>query len=120
YVQYAYVRINGLVKRAEKEGIDLSPAFAYRDIQPAERDLLQQLYQWPAVLQQAGAQYDPSEVANFCYALAKAYSKLWHDLPVFNAPDPAAKAFRLTLSRATGKVLKFGMDLLGIQMPEKM
>jgi len=120
YIQYAYVRINGLGKRAEREGIDLSPAPKYLDIQSSEREVLQQLYLFPATLLQAAEEYDPSTLANFCYALAKAYNKLWHDLPVFNAEDPAARAFRLVLSRATGKVLKFGMDLLGIEMPEKM
>ena len=120
YIQYAYVRINGLVNRANREGIDFSPASAYLDLQPAERELLLQLYQFPETIQQAATDFDPSEVANYCYALAKAYSKLWHDLPVFNAEDPSARAFRLQLSRVTGQVLKFGMDLLGIEVPEKM
>lgn len=120
YVQYAYVRINGLVQRAKREGIDLSPAGAYLDFQPAERELLQTLYQFPETIAQAAAEYDPSTVANYCYALAKSYNKLWHELQVFNAEDPKAKAFRLVLSRATGNVLKFGMELLGIDMPQKM
>ncbi len=120
YVQYAYVRINGLVQRAKREGIDLSPASAYLDFQPAERELLQALYQFPETIAQAAAEYDPSTVANYCYALAKSYNKLWHELQVFNAEDPKAKAFRLVLSRATGNVLKFGMKLLGIEMPSKM
>ncbi len=120
YVQYAYVRITGLVQRAKREGIDLSPAGAYLDFQPAERELLQTLYQSPETIAQAAAEYDPSTVANYCYALAKSYNKLWHELQVFNAEDPKAKAFRLVLSRATGNVLKFGMELLGIEMPHKM
>ncbi|MBK7407405.1 MAG: arginine--tRNA ligase [Saprospirales bacterium] len=120
YIQYAYVRINGLINRARREGIDFATGSAYLDFQPAERELLQQLYQFPDTIQEAAMGYDPSTVANYCYSLAKAYSKLWHDLPVFNAEDPAAKAFRLQLSRVTGDVLRFGMDLLGIQMPEKM
>jgi arginyl-tRNA synthetase len=120
YVQYAYVRINGLVQRAKRESIDLSPAGAYLDFQPAERELLQALFQFPETIAQAAAEYDPSTVANYCYALAKSYNKLWHELQVFNAEDPKAKAFRLVLSRATGNVLKFGMELLGIEMPQKM
>lgn len=120
YVQYAYVRINGLVQRAKREGIDLTQAGAYLDFQPAERELLQTLYQFPETIAQAAVEYDPSTVANFCYALAKSYNKLWHELQVFNAEDPKAKAFRLVLSRATGNVLKFGMELLGIEMPHKM
>lgn len=120
YIQYAFVRINGLGKRAEREGVDLSKANTYLDIQPAEREVLQLLYQFPQTILQAAEEYDPSTVANFCYALAKAYSKLWHDLSVFNAEDPATRAFRLQLSRVTGQVLQKGMDLLGIEMPDKM
>lgn len=120
YVQYAYVRINGLIQRAKREGIDLEKVGTYLDFQPAEREVLQALYQFPETIAQAAAEYDPSTVANYCYALAKSYNKLWHELPVFNAEDPQTKAFRLVLSRATGNVLKFGMELLGIEMPQKM
>lgn len=120
YVQYAYVRINGLIQRAKREGMDLANPSAYLDFQPAEREVLQALFQFPETIAQAAAEYDPSTVANYCYALAKSYNKLWHELPVFNAEDPHAKAFRLALSRATGNVLKFGMELLGIEMPSKM
>lgn len=120
YIQYAYVRINGLSKRAEKEGIDLSPASQYVDFQQPERELLQMLFQYPETIRQAADEYDPSTVANYCYALAKSYNKLWHELQVFNAEDARARAFRLLLSRVTGRVLRSGMDLLGIEMPEKM
>lgn len=120
YIQYSYVRINGLMQRIEKEGIDLSGASRYAGLQTQEKELLVALLDYPAVVAKAGEEYDPSLVANFCYDLAKKYHRFWHDLSVFNAETPEARAFRLSLSRAVGQVLKLGMGLLGVEMPERM
>ncbi|MDX1913581.1 MAG: arginine--tRNA ligase [Saprospiraceae bacterium] len=120
YIQYSYVRINGLMQRIEREGIDLTPASKYTDIQSQEKDLLVALHEYPLVVAKAAAEYDPSLVANYCYDLAKKYHRFWHDLSVFNADTPEARAFRLTLSRAVGQVLQSAMRLLGIEMPERM
>ena len=120
YIQYSFVRISGILKRAEKEGVDFSKASQYVDLQPLEKEILNQLYQYPELVLQAAEQYEPSLIANFCYALAKNYSKFWHDVSVFNAENEAAKAFRLTLSKMVGRVIRQGMDLLGIEMPTRM
>jgi arginyl-tRNA synthetase len=120
YIQYSHVRINGLMQRIAREQIDLSPATGYSGIQTQEKDLLLALHEYPEVVQKAAAEYDPSLVANFCYDLAKKYHKFWHDLSVFNADTAEARAFRLSLSKSVGQVLKSGMGLLGIEMPERM
>lgn len=120
YIQYSFVRINGLMQRIEKEQIDLSDWGDYADFQPQEKELLKLLHAYPDTVRQAAADYDPSHIANFCYALAKSYHRFWHDLSVFNADAPATRAFRLQLSRAVGQVLKAGMGLLGIEMPGRM
>lgn len=120
YIQYSYVRINGLMRRVQQEGMDLSEGYGYADIQPQEYELLTSLHEYPAVLRQAAAAHDPSLVANFCYQLAKSYHRFWHDLSVFNAPTAQARAFRLLLSQATGQVLRQAMQMLGIEMPERM
>lgn len=120
YIQYSFVRINGLMKKVEKEQVDLSNAKAYQQIQPQEKELLVALHDYPSVLLQAAAAYDPSLIANFCYALAKSYHRFWHDLSIFNADTEAAKAFRLELSRAVGQVLQSAMALLGVEMPNRM
>lgn len=120
YIQYSYVRINGLIQRVEKEGISLLPANNYVGLQPQEKDILVSLHDYPGVVARAADEYDPSLVANFCYDLAKKYHRFWHDLSVFNAESPEARAFRLQLSRAVGNVLRSGMGLLGIEMPERM
>ncbi|MFN0036070.1 MAG: DALR anticodon-binding domain-containing protein [Saprospiraceae bacterium] len=104
----------------EKEKINLDSASEYAGIQPQEKELLVALQEYPGVVLKAAEEYDPSLVANFCYDLAKKYHRFWHDLSVFNADTPDAQAFRLTLSRAVGQVLKSGMGLLGVEMPERM
>jgi len=120
YIQYSWVRINGLMQRVQRENIDLTPAASYTDVQPQEQELLKALHEFPGVVLTAAREYDPSHIANYCYSLAKTYHRFWHDLSVFNADAPAARAFRLELSRAVGKVLASGMGLLGIEMPERM
>jgi len=120
YIQYSYVRINGLMQRVEKEGVDLAPAKNYTDFQPEEKELLKALHEYPEVVLAAAREYDPSHLANFCYNLAKSYHRFWHEQSIFNADSPEAKAFRLQLSKAVGQVLLSGMSLLGIEMPARM
>jgi arginyl-tRNA synthetase len=120
YIQYSYVRINSLMQRVALENIDLSMADQYLDLQAAEKELLVALHEYPGILQNAANNYDPSLIANFSYSLAKSFHKFWHDVRVFSAPTPEARAFRLQLSKAVGQVLQSAMDLLGIEMPERM
>jgi arginyl-tRNA synthetase len=120
YIQYSYVRINSLLQRVEREKVDLAPAAAYAGLQPQEKELLRLLHEFPQLILTAAREYDPSLLANYCYTLAKSYHRLWHDLSVFNAESPAARAFRLRLSQAVGQVLRDGMRMLGIQMPARM
>ncbi len=120
YIQYSWVRIHGLMQRIEHESIDLSTAHQYTDLQPQEKELLKALREYPSVVLTAAQEYDPSHVANYGYQLAKNYHRFWHDLPVFNAPTPEARAFRLQLSRAVGQTLQSAMHLLGIEMPQRM
>ena len=120
YIQYSYVRINGLMQRVEKEGVDMMKAAGYAGIQPQEKELLTALHDYPNVVQKAADEYDPSLIANFCYDLAKKFHRFWHDLSIFNADSIEAKAFRLQLSRSVGQVLRSGMQLLGVEMPNRM
>lgn len=120
YIQYSYVRINSLMQRVALENIDLTMADQYLDLQAAEKELLVALHEYPGILQNAANNYDPSLIANFSYSLAKSFHKFWHDVRVFSAPTPEARAFRLQLSKAVGQVLLSAMDLLGIEMPERM
>jgi arginyl-tRNA synthetase len=120
YIQYSYVRINGLLKRAALEGITTDLASQYTDIQGIEQELLLAVDAYPEVIKTAAAEFDPSHLANYCYSLAKNYHKMWHDVQIFNAPQQEARAFRLLLSGLVGRTLKSGMHILGIEMPERM
>lgn len=120
YIQYSYVRIKGVLQRAEQEGIDLSIASQYDQLQSQESALVKMIYNYPSLIQQAANNLDPSVIATYCYDLAKAYHKFWHDLAIFNDDEPVTTAFRLALSRLVGEVLAKGMKLLGIEMPNKM
>ena len=120
YVQYSYVRINKLLQRAELENINLDQHAGYNNIQPQEKELLLALHQYPSVVREAAEAFDPSLIANFSYALAKAYHRFWHDVKIFQAESGEAKAFRLALSKSVGQVLQHAMNLLGIEMPARM
>ena len=119
YVQYSYVRIKGILQRAAQEGLNLKDQTSYSVLEPAERELILALYQYPELIQQAAEDLDPSSIANYCYNLAKLFSKFWHDLQIFKAEEDA-KIFRLQLSQLVGIVIKNGMDLLGVEMPDRM
>jgi arginyl-tRNA synthetase len=89
-------------------------------LEPQERELIAQLYRFPATVETAATNYDPSEVANYCYDLAKAFHKFFTDLSILKAETEEAKRFRLQLCAAVANVLETGMGLLGIEMPERM
>lgn len=123
YVQNAYVRIQSVLRKADMEGWDnerLSVSAAYQKVETDEKDLIAQLYTFPNLIKEAASEYDPSTIANFCYTLAKSYHKFYHDYSILRADTEETVAFRLKLCQAIANVLRFGMDLLGIEMPEKM
>jgi len=119
YIQYAYVRIQGILRKL-KDDVDPSFALNYKHIQPHEKQILLLIQQYPNIIQKAADNFDPSEIAHFAYNLASAFHKFLHDIKVLTAENQEAKAFRLMLSRTTGSVLKSSFQLLGIEMPEKM
>ncbi|MCB0593419.1 MAG: arginine--tRNA ligase [Lewinellaceae bacterium] len=118
YVQNAYVRVQSVLRKGGEQ--DLSAAADYGPIEPQEKEMLNMVYAFPGLIELAAEEYDPSGIANFCYDLAKAYHRFYHDLSILNAKTAEAKAFRLQLSQAVANVLKYGMDLLGIEMPDRM
>jgi arginyl-tRNA synthetase len=121
HIQYAYVRINSVLRKAGglEPGLD-SLAAAYPSLEPQEKELIGQLYRYPEVILAAAGEFDPSTLANYCYELAKAFHRFFTDLSILKAETPEARAFRLALCAAVARVLAAGMDLLGIEMPERM
>ena len=120
YVQNAYVRIQSVMRKADLDQVDLSIASNYGEIAGQEKELLNMLFQYPELVQSAARDYDPSIIAMYCYNLAKGFHKFYHDHSILKAESEEAKAFRLQLSLFVGNVLRSGMDLLGIEMPERM
>jgi arginyl-tRNA synthetase len=118
YIQNAYVRVRSVLRKGGEQ--DLAPAVEYAQLETLEKEIVGQLYAFPEVIRQAASEYDPSAVANYCYDLAKAYHRFYHDYSILNADSAPARAFRLQLSQAVANVLKHGMELLGVEMPERM
>jgi len=118
YIQYSYVRCSGVARKAAD--VDSSLAKDYKTLAPQEKAIIIKLFQFGEMIQEAAKDYDPSLVAAYCYDLARLYHKFYHDLSILKAESEAAKAFRLQLSAAVANTLASGMDLLGIEMPERM
>ncbi len=117
YIQNAYVRIASVLRKQEG---DLAQHDTYTDLQEEELVLIQELAKYPEILQSSADNYDPSNLANYCYNLAKSYHRFYHEQRILTAETEAAKHFRIDLSVQVAKVLKRGMFLLGIDMPERM
>lgn len=117
YIQNAYVRIRSILRKDDDQhsetGENYTPS-AY------EKDILVQLAEYPEEINKSAESYDPSQLANFAYRLAKLYHKFYNEHRVLSAESEAAKSFRLALSKATARVLERSMGLLGIEMPSKM
>lgn len=119
YVQNAYVRTQSVMRKAGN--YDTTLANNYTNVQPAEKELLLLLQQFPSTIKHAAATYNPADIANYAYELAKTYHKFWHDVPMLRSTvPPTAKAFRLNLSKMVGITLKNALDLLGIEVMDFM
>ncbi len=121
FIQYTYARISSILRKAAEAGINLPEEIA-TDVELAEKEkaLVQKLNAFPATVLDAGNNYNPSGIANYCYELTKEYNQYYHDFSILKEADEQKKAMRLVLSKAVAKVVKTGMGLLGIEMPERM
>ena len=119
FIQYTYARIRSILRKAEAEG--LTPAIADgMTLEQKEVDLIQKVSEYGAAVEQAGKDYSPSGIANYCYELTKAFNQFYHDYSILNADTQEQKQFRLMLAANVAKTIKNGMALLGIEVPERM
>ena len=120
FIQYTYARIRSILRKAEEE-INHGPlSTAKCQLSPKEIALIQQLAAFGAAVQQAGTDYNVSVIANYCYDLAKEFNGFYHDYQILKEPDEQIRLTRLALCEAVAKVIKTGMGLLGIEVPERM
>ena len=122
FIQYTHARIRSILRKAEAEGIDISTEAldGNVEINAKETDLIQKLSDFGAAVEQAGKDYSPSGIANYCYELTKQFNQFYHDYSILNADSHEQKLFRLLLAKNVAKTIKNGMALLGIEVPERM
>jgi arginyl-tRNA synthetase len=119
FIQYTHARICSLLRKAGVNTLEL-PTHHIDVIPKAEKEILSMLYEYPATVKQAASELNPSLLANFAYELVKAYNRFYQDTPVLKETNENLRHFRLQLSAFTASVLRKAMNLLGIDLPEKM
>lgn len=121
FIQYTYARIRSILRKAQDAGITLTEALPTGvEISTKEEEIIQRLADFRGVVEAAGEDYSPSGIANYCYELVKLYNQFYHEFQILREEDAAKRNFRLILSRNVAKVVRLGMELLGIEMPERM
>ena len=127
FIQYTYARIRSILRKAENSGqwtedsnhnCQLSTVNC--QLSEKEVELVQKMNEFGAAVEQAGKDYSPSGIANYCYELTKVFNQFYHDYSILNEPDEQKKAIRLMLAKNVAKIIKNGMGLLGIEVPERM
>ena len=121
FIQYTHARICSVLRKANEQGIAI-PASLPNDapLNEKETNLIQKLSDYASVVEQAGKDYSPSGIANYCYELTKEFNQFYHDYSILKEEDNNKKIVRLVLAQNVAKVIKNGMNLLGIDVPERM
>ena len=118
FIQYTYARIRSILRKAE--GTNYSLTSNLSPLTSKEVELIQKMSEFGAAVEQAGKDYSPSGIANYCYELTKVFNQFYHDFSILNEPDEQKKAVRLMIAKNVAKIIKNGMALLGIEVPERM
>lgn len=121
FIQYTHARIKSVLRKAAEMGIQPTSTLALEsELSEKEISLIQSLALFPSAVAEAGAQFSPAIIANYVYDLVKEYNQFYHDFSILREENEAMRSFRLTLSANVAKVVKSGMQLLGIEVPERM
>ena len=116
FIQYTYARIRSILRKAPS----ISSFSSTSSLSDKEIELIQKMSEFGAAVEQAGKDYSPSGIANYCYELTKVFNQFYHDFSILNEPDEQKKAVRLMIAKNVAKIIKNGMALLGIEVPERM
>lgn len=122
FIQYTHARIQAILRKAASIGLkaDASVLAGVNSLEPAEREVIQVLCTYESKIREASRDYSPAVIANYVYELAREYNQFYQSIPIFNETDPARQQLRIALSDAVATVIRRGMKLLGIRVPEKM
>jgi arginyl-tRNA synthetase len=121
FIQYTYTRIMSVFRKASQMDINTSTiSYTGEKASPKEIDLIRILRKFSETISAAATGYSPALIANYCYDLAREYNQFYHDFTILGETDEETRNFRLALSKTTSEILKTGMWLLGIEMPERM
>ena len=121
FIQYTYARIRSILRKAAEQGLEVPEALADdMPLNQKEMELIQKMDEFGAAVRQAGKDYSPSGIANYCYELTKDFNQFYHDYSILNADGENEKLVRLMIAKNVAKTIKNGMALLGIEVPERM
>ena len=121
FIQYTHARIMSVLRKARENQISLSTTFPPgMTLEAKEKELLKTISEYPGVVTEAAASYSPALLANYCFEIAREFNQFYHDHSILNEPDPDKTNFRLVLSECVVKIMKSGMGMLGIGMPDRM
>lgn len=121
FIQYTYARIRSILRKAAEQGLEAPEALADdMPLNQKEMELIQKMDEFGAAVRQAGKDYSPSGIANYCYELTKDFNQFYHDYSILNADGENEKLVRLMIAKNVAKTIKNGMALLGIEVPERM
>ena len=119
FIQYTYARIRSILRKASSITSKTSLT-STTSLNEKEVELIQKMNEFGAAVEQAGKDYSPSGIANYCYELTKVFNQFYHDYSILNEPDEQKKTIRLVIAKNVAKIIKNGMGLLGIEVPERM
>ena len=121
FIQYTYARIRSILRKAAEANVNIPVVLADNaPLNEKEIELIQKMNEYGAAVEQAGKDYSPSGIANYCYELTKLFNQFYHDYSILNADSDDEKAVRLVIAKNVAKTIKNGMALLGIEVPERM
>ena len=120
FIQYTYARIRSIMRKAEEQGLQVETVASDATLNDKEVELIQKMNEFGMAVTDAGENYNPAGIANYCYDLTKLFNQFYHDYSILNADTETEKITRLIIAKNVAKTIKNGMELLGIEVPERM
>lgn len=120
FIQYTYARIRSIMRKAAEQGLNLGPVATDAPLNDKEVELIQKMNEFGVAVADAGENYNPAGIANYCYDLTKLFNQFYHDYSILSADTETEKLTRLVIAKNVAQTIKNGMELLGIEVPERM